>query len=35
MWGFFIYRYVNSGDWVENMSAICVNNEGVLYLYKR
>ena len=28
-------RYLNSGDWIENMSAICVNNEGVLYLYKR
>ena len=28
-------RYLNSGDWIENMSAIFVNNEGVLYLYKR
>lgn len=26
-------RYVNSGDWVENMSAILVDNNGKLYLY--
>ena len=28
-------RYVNSGDWVENMSAICIDNDENLYLYKR
>ena len=28
-------RYLNSGDWIENMSAICINNEGMVYLYKR
>jgi len=28
-------RYINSGDWIENMSAICVDNDGKLYLYKR
>jgi UDP-2,3-diacylglucosamine pyrophosphatase LpxH len=28
-------RYLNSGDWIENMSAICVDNNGNVYLYKR
>jgi UDP-2,3-diacylglucosamine pyrophosphatase LpxH len=28
-------RYLNSGDWVENMSAICVDANGILYLYKK
>ena len=28
-------RYLNSGDWVENMSALCVDATGILYLYKR
>jgi UDP-2,3-diacylglucosamine pyrophosphatase LpxH len=28
-------RYLNSGDWIENMSAILVDNEGKLYLYQR
>jgi len=28
-------RYLNSGDWVENMSAICVDNIGTIYLYKK
>ena len=28
-------RYLNSGDWVENMSAICIDNIGKIYLYKR
>ena len=28
-------RYVNSGDWVENMSAICIDNDENLYLYKK
>jgi len=27
-------RYLNSGDWVENMSAICINNIGKIYLYE-
>ena len=27
-------RYLNSGDWVENMSAICVEYSGNVYLYK-
>ena len=27
-------RYLNSGDWVENMSAICIDNIGKVYLYK-
>jgi len=27
-------RYVNSGDWVENMSAICIDKDENLYLYK-
>jgi UDP-2,3-diacylglucosamine pyrophosphatase LpxH len=27
-------RYLNSGDWVENMSAICIDNIGKIYLYK-
>ena len=29
------YRYLNSGDWVENMSAICIDNIGKIYLYER
>ncbi len=28
-------RYLNSGDWVENMSAICIDNIGKIYLYKK
>jgi UDP-2,3-diacylglucosamine pyrophosphatase LpxH len=28
-------RYLNSGDWIENMSAICVDNTGKVYLYKK
>jgi UDP-2,3-diacylglucosamine pyrophosphatase LpxH len=28
-------RYLNSGDWVENMSAICIDNGGRVYLYQR
>jgi UDP-2,3-diacylglucosamine pyrophosphatase LpxH len=28
-------RYINSGDWVENMTAIMVNMDGSIYLYKR
>ena len=28
-------RYLNSGDWIENMSAICVDNIGTIYLYKK
>jgi hypothetical protein len=28
-------RYLNSGDWIENMSAILVDNEGMVYLYQR
>jgi UDP-2,3-diacylglucosamine pyrophosphatase LpxH len=28
-------RYFNSGDWIENMSAICINNAGKVYLYQR
>jgi hypothetical protein len=27
-------RYLNSGDWVENMSAILINNEGDIKIYK-
>jgi len=27
-------RYLNSGDWVENMSAICIDNIGKIYLYE-
>ena len=26
-------RYLNSGDWVENMTAICVQDSGNVYLY--
>ena len=26
--------YINSGDWVENMSAICIDNNGKIYLYE-
>ena len=28
-------RYLNSGDWIENMSAICIDNAGKVYLYKK
>jgi UDP-2,3-diacylglucosamine pyrophosphatase LpxH len=28
-------RYLNSGDWIENMSAICIDKDGNLYLYQR
>jgi UDP-2,3-diacylglucosamine pyrophosphatase LpxH len=28
-------RYINSGDWVENMSAICVDYNGSIYLYQK
>ncbi len=28
-------RYLNSGDWIENMSAICIDNTGKVYLYKK
>ena len=28
-------HYVNSGDWVENMSAICIDKDENLYLYKK
>lgn len=28
-------RYLNSGDWIENMSAILVDYDGKLYLYQR
>lgn len=28
-------RYLNSGDWVENMSAICIDKDENLYLYKK
>jgi UDP-2,3-diacylglucosamine pyrophosphatase LpxH len=28
-------RYLNSGDWIENMSAICIDNIGKIYLYKK
>ena len=28
-------RYLNSGDWIENMSAILVDNIGTIYLYKK
>lgn len=28
-------RYLNSGDWVENMSAILVNADSKIYLYQR
>jgi UDP-2,3-diacylglucosamine pyrophosphatase LpxH len=26
-------RYLNSGDWIENMTAICVEDTGKIYLY--
>ena len=29
------HRYLNSGDWVENMSAICIDITGKVYLYER
>ena len=28
------HRYLNSGDWVENMSAILVDNKGIIRVYK-
>ena len=28
-------RYFNSGDWIENMSAICIEYTGNVYLYKK
>lgn len=28
-------HYLNSGDWIENMTAVCVDSEGVIYLYKK
>lgn len=28
-------RYLNSGDWVENMSGICVDNTGKIFLYTK
>jgi UDP-2,3-diacylglucosamine pyrophosphatase LpxH len=28
------HRYLNSGDWVENMSAILVDNKGIIKVYK-
>lgn len=28
------YRYLNSGDWVENMSAILVDNKGIIKVHK-
>jgi UDP-2,3-diacylglucosamine pyrophosphatase LpxH len=28
-------RYLNSGDWIENMSAICIDNIGKIYLYEK
>lgn len=28
-------RYLNSGDWIENMSAICIEYNGNVYLYKK
>jgi UDP-2,3-diacylglucosamine pyrophosphatase LpxH len=27
-------RYLNSGDWIENMSAICIDSIGKIYLYE-
>lgn len=27
-------RYLNSGDWIENMSAILVDNKGIIKVYK-
>ena len=29
------HHYLNSGDWVENMTAICIDKEEILYLYKK
>ncbi len=29
------HHYLNSGDWVENMTAICIDQEETLYLYKK
>jgi UDP-2,3-diacylglucosamine pyrophosphatase LpxH len=26
-------RYLNSGDWVENMTAVCIEDTGKIYLY--
>jgi len=28
------HRYLNSGDWVENMSAILVDNKGIIKIHK-
>lgn len=28
-------RYLNSGDWIENMSAICIEYTGNVYLYQK
>jgi UDP-2,3-diacylglucosamine pyrophosphatase LpxH len=28
-------RYLNSGDWIENMSAICVDDNGKVILYQK
>ena len=28
-------HYLNSGDWIENMSAICIDNFGKISLYKK
>ena len=27
-------RYINSGDWIENMSAILIDNTGIITIYK-
>ena len=29
------HRYLNSGDWIENMSAICVDDNGKVILYQK
>jgi len=29
------YRYINSGDWIENMTAILIDNTGEIYLYEK
>jgi UDP-2,3-diacylglucosamine pyrophosphatase LpxH len=28
-------RYLNSGDWIENMSAICIDSDERIYLYEK
>jgi UDP-2,3-diacylglucosamine pyrophosphatase LpxH len=28
-------RYLNSGDWVENMSAILIDSQGKISIYKK